>query len=83
LPGQPVDQTDPASEDRVTADYFVIPAPFPCGVALFHCRCGAHAVEYDLKRGVPTGWSTSDEGADLCPHCSAQAAGRTPSSSDA
>jgi len=37
-------------DDKIarTTDYFVIPAPVPCGVALFTCRCGAYAVEYDL-----------------------------------
>ena len=30
-----------------TADYFIIPAPVPCSVALFSCPCGARADESD------------------------------------
>jgi hypothetical protein len=53
-----------------TVDHFVISAPFPFAVALFRCRCGAKAVEYDLKRAAPTGWSIVDTGSHRCPRCS-------------
>jgi hypothetical protein len=59
-----------------TVDYFTIPAPFPCSVALFSCRCGATAVEYDLEQTTPAGWSTAEDGSDRCPRCSAAAVDR-------
>jgi hypothetical protein len=62
-----------------TADYFVIPAPVPCSVAVFTCPCGAKAMEYDLERALPEGWSSTEAGSTLCPHCSAAAAERTAS----
>jgi len=61
-----------------TADYFVIPVAFPCSVALFRCRCGAKAVEYDVKRVAPTGWGTADHGSHRCPACIARASSHTP-----
>lgn len=64
-----------------TADYFVIPAPCPCSVALFSCPCGAKAVEYDLKEVAPPGWSTSDDGVLRCPECSARVSARETTSS--
>jgi hypothetical protein len=59
-----------------TADYFVIPAPCPCSVALFSCPCGASTVEYDVKHAAPPGWETTDDGEARCPECSARAAAR-------
>jgi hypothetical protein len=59
-----------------TADYFVIPAPCPCSVALFSCPCGANAVDYDVKDAAPAGWTTTDDGEARCPECSARAAAR-------
>jgi hypothetical protein len=72
--------TGPGQDAKIAqmADYFVIPTPVPCSVALFTCPCGAHAVEYDVKRAAPTGWSTADDGSCRCPRCSAKLAGRTP-----
>jgi hypothetical protein len=61
-----------------TADYFVTPAPIPCSVALFSCPCGATAVEYDVKRVAPAGWSTADDGVLRCPACTAVASSRAP-----
>jgi hypothetical protein len=60
-----------------TADYFVIPAPCPCSVALFSCRCGATAVDYDLKDDAPPGWETAEDGELLCPVCAAKASETT------
>jgi len=60
-----------------TADYFVIPAPVPCSVAVFTCPCGAQAMEYDLERPLPAGWSSTEDGSTLCPRCSAAAAERS------
>ena len=60
-----------------TADYYVIPAPFPCSVALFRCPCGAKAVESDPKRVAPKNWSTAEDGASRCPVCTAKAASGT------
>ena len=72
-----VDTAAARSEDRAeTAEYIVIPAPFPCSVALFSCPCGAKTVEYDVKRAAPTGWSTADDGSNRCPRCTAEAASR-------
>jgi hypothetical protein len=65
------------SEDSsVTAEYVVIPAPFPCSAGLFSCSCGATAVEYDLKRVAPEGWSTAEDGSCRCPRCTAEGASR-------
>jgi hypothetical protein len=58
------------------ADYFVVPAPVPCSVAVFTCPCGAKTVEYDLERASPPGWSSTEDGSTLCPPCSAAAAER-------
>jgi len=55
-----------------TADYFVIPAPVPCSVALFSCPCGAKAFESDPKQLAPKGWTTADDGSVRCPVCSAK-----------
>ena len=63
-----------------TADYYVIPAPFPCSVALFSCPCGAKAVESDPKRVAPKGWSTTGEGSPRCPVCTAKASSRAATS---
>src|SRR5215467_7763556 len=70
--------TRPHRRTRIvfTADYFVIPAPVPCSVAVFTCRCGAQTVEYDLERAAPPDWSSAEDGSTLCPRCSAAAAGR-------
>jgi hypothetical protein len=67
--------TRPRSGGRMTstAEYFVTIAPFPCGVALFTCRCGARTVEFDPKRPAPKGWATADDGSPHCPVCSEQA----------
>jgi hypothetical protein len=59
-----------------TADYIVIPAPFPCSVALFSCPCGAKAVESDTKRVAPKGWSTAEDGSPRCPVCAGKASSR-------
>jgi hypothetical protein len=56
----------------MTADYFLIPAPVPCSVALFTCPCGAHAVDYDPKDVSPPGWSKAEDGSQRCPRCSAE-----------
>jgi hypothetical protein len=56
-----------------TADYFVIPGPAPCSVALFTCPCGAHAVDYDLSDEAPPGWTKSDDGELRCPECTRRA----------
>jgi hypothetical protein len=52
-----------------TAEYIVIPAPVPCSIAVFSCRCGAQAFE-DTKHVAPEGWSTADDGTVRCPVCS-------------
>ena len=52
-----------------TADYFIIPGAFPCTVAVFKCPCGATTVEYDVRRVVPPGWGTTEDGSPQCPHC--------------
>jgi hypothetical protein len=59
-----------------TADYIVIPAPFPCSVALFSCPCGAKAFEYDPREVEPKDWSTAENGSLRCPACTAKAASR-------
>jgi hypothetical protein len=51
------------------AEYFAIPAPCPCSVALFECACGATAVDYDLQKAVPAGWSVAEDGSVRCPRC--------------
>jgi len=61
-----------------TADYFVIPAPVPCTVAAFTCACGARAFESDRTRGLPSGWSSAEDGSNRCPPCSAAAAQQPP-----
>jgi hypothetical protein len=58
-----------------TADYLVIPAPFPCSVALFSCPCGAKAVD-DPRHVEPKGWSTAEDGSPRCPVCTAKASSR-------
>jgi hypothetical protein len=63
-----------AAKIAPTADYFVIPAPCPCSVALFSCACGATAVDYDLKQDLPPGWEAAEDGEFRCPRCSAEAA---------
>ena len=62
-----------------TAEYLVIPVPFPCSVALFSCPCGAKAVESDTKHVVPKGWSTAEDGSTRCPVCTAKGLGRSDS----
>jgi hypothetical protein len=64
-----------------TAEYFVIPAPCPCSVALFSCACGATVVDYDVKEAAPAGWEAADDGEVLCPECSARASARAAKSS--
>ncbi len=53
-------------------EYFEIPAPFPCSVALFVCGCGATAVDYDVTEPAPTGWSVAEDGSARCPRCYAR-----------
>jgi hypothetical protein len=54
-----------------TAEYIVIPVPFPCSVALFSCPCGAKAVE-ETKKAAPKGWSVDADGSARCPVCVAK-----------
>lgn len=61
-----------------TAEYFVIPASFPCSVALFSCSCGAKTLEYEVERVAPTGWVTTEDGELRCPVCAERDSGRTP-----
>jgi hypothetical protein len=61
-----------------TADYFVIPAPVPCTVAVFTCPCGAQVVEADREQALPPGWSTTEDGSSRCPRCSAGTASEIP-----
>jgi hypothetical protein len=61
-----------------TVDHFVIPAPYPCSVALFTCPCGAQAVEYDVERVAPPGWEMGDDGLPRCPACIAEESSRAP-----
>ena len=70
-----------AAKIAQTADYYAIPAPFPRCVVLFTCPCGAEAVESDLKRVAPTGWSTADDGSHRCPACFAESTSHAPSES--
>jgi len=60
------------------AEYLVTAAPFPCSLVLLSCPCGANAVEYDVKRGAPPGWSTADDGSDRCPACAREATNEAP-----
>jgi len=63
----------PREEARIagTVDYVVIPAPFPCSLALFTCPCGAKAVD-DPRHATPKGWTTAADGSVRCPACSAK-----------
>ena len=49
-----------------------------CSLVLLSCPCGANAVEYDVKRGAPPGWSTADDGSDRCPACAREATNEAP-----
>ena len=72
--------TSGSDEARIgqTADYFVIPGPFPCSVAVFSCPCGAKAIDYDVKQVAPPGWGTADDGSYRCPACIAEESSRAP-----
>jgi hypothetical protein len=52
-----------------TAEFYVNQATVPLGITVFTCACGATKVRPDLKRNVPSGWSTAADGSDRCPRC--------------
>jgi len=41
----------------------------PCSVALFTCSCGVSAVELDVRRQAPDGWSALPDDSHRCPRC--------------